>query len=356
MHSRNCSPPSRDADEPHSRSEHKGARYGAVTNYDSAGWAIPQVLDAGFVRPSTYATPDIICHKGAINGKETVQIKAGSAVDIFWETWPKDHIGPVINYLANCHGPCEKVDKTKLEFCKIDEAGLIGTKPNRWATNKFFDDGFKWTVTIPEDTLPGNYVLRHELINIKGNTERDGAQHYPQCINFEVVGNGTTVLPGVPGMQLYKPTDPGVTKDFNKQVDSYPIPGPPVFKSGSGSAQAPGSYDAKPASSSTAASSGTAAPEAYEAPQAYDAGVKAADAKPSGAQTSKPAAAASGDKAQCAQTATVTVTVTAVSHQSLHWRYAHLTSYTDVLKNAQLHRQDLGQDLGQGSRDFQARG
>ena len=43
--------------------------------------------------------------------------------------------------MANCHGPCEKVEKTSLEWFKIQELGLVnktlkGTK-NRsgtWAT------------------------------------------------------------------------------------------------------------------------------------------------------------------------------------------------------------------------------
>lgn len=250
--------------------------YGALTNYKSAGWAIPEVPDAGFLRPSTYGTPDIICHKGAINGKEHVPIRAGSAVDLFWENWPKDHLGPVITYLADCKGPCDTVDKTKLEFFKIDEAGLIVAKPkNKWATTKLIEDGLKWTVTIPADIRGGNYVLRHELIAIGGAHIPDGAQDIPQCINFEVIGNGTATPKGVPGMQLYKPTDVGVTIDIRKDIDSYPIPGPPLYKSGS-AAEAPESYDDKPASSSSATtSSATGAPEAYdvpEMPEAYDAG------------------------------------------------------------------------------------
>jgi len=55
--------------------------------------------------------------------------------------WPKNHFGPIMTYMANCHGPCEKVEKTSLEWFKIQELGLVnktlkGTK-NRsgtWAT------------------------------------------------------------------------------------------------------------------------------------------------------------------------------------------------------------------------------
>jgi hypothetical protein len=38
---------------------------------------------------------------------------------------PRSVAGPVITYLASCNGDCTTVDKTTLEFFKIEEEGLI---------------------------------------------------------------------------------------------------------------------------------------------------------------------------------------------------------------------------------------
>ncbi|KAL6237445.1 hypothetical protein BDW75DRAFT_204246 [Aspergillus navahoensis] len=46
-------------------------------------------------------TPDIICHRGAEPGALSAEISPGSSVTLYWSTWPTDHHGPVITYLAN---------------------------------------------------------------------------------------------------------------------------------------------------------------------------------------------------------------------------------------------------------------
>jgi len=76
--------------------------------------------------------------------------------------WPKNHFGPIMTYMANCHGPCEMVEKTSLEWFKIQELGLVnktlkgitGYRSGTWATPDLLDanvgpDGsVTWKVNI----------------------------------------------------------------------------------------------------------------------------------------------------------------------------------------------------------------
>jgi cellulase len=69
----------------------------------TAGWrAMNQ--DNGFVSPDSFGTSDIACHKSATAGGAYATVAAGSAVQLFWNTWPDTHKGPVINYIAPCNG------------------------------------------------------------------------------------------------------------------------------------------------------------------------------------------------------------------------------------------------------------
>lgn len=198
------------------------------------GWASPEDLDNGFVAPSAFADPDIICHKGATPGQTHAQVVAGESIDLQWTVWPESHKGPVLDYLANCNGPCESVDKTTLEFFKIDAGGLIdGTAaPGTWASDQLISNNNTWTVKIPSDIAPGNYVLRHEIIALHAAGSLDGAQNYPQCINVAITGSGTATPAGILGTALYKDTDPGILIGIYTPLSTYVIPGPAVYVPG----------------------------------------------------------------------------------------------------------------------------
>ena len=136
------------------------------------GWAALN-QDNGFVEPNNFGTADIICHKGATPGAGHATVAAGDKISIVWTPeWPDSHIGPVIDYLANCNGNCETVDKTALRFFKIDGAGYN----NAWASDALRANGNSWLVQIPADIKPGNYVLRHEIIALHGGPNPNGAQ------------------------------------------------------------------------------------------------------------------------------------------------------------------------------------
>jgi hypothetical protein len=88
-----------------------------------------------------------------------------------------------------------------------------------------------WTVTIPKNLKAGKYVLRNEIIALHTAGTVNGAQNYPQCFNLQVTGSGTASLPpGTPATQLYKPTTPGIVFNIAANLNSYPIPGPALWK------------------------------------------------------------------------------------------------------------------------------
>ena len=143
----------------------------------------------------------------------------------------------MLDYLANCNGPCSSVDKSALEFNKIDAVGLLGesTGPGAagfWGSDKLRTNNNTWTVTIPSSIAAGNYVLRHEIIALHSARTIDGAQNYPHCINLKVTGSGTDKLSsGTLGTALYKPGEPGIEIDIYKPLQ-YQMPGPPLYKGG----------------------------------------------------------------------------------------------------------------------------
>lgn len=192
------------------------------------GWATT-ATDLGFVDGTGYQGPDIICHRDATPAPLTAPVAAGGTVELQWTPWPDSHHGPVITYLAPCNGNCSTVDKTTLEFFKIDQQGLIDdtSPPGTWASDNLIANNNSWTVTIPSSVAPGNYVLRHEIIALHSANNKDGAQNYPQCINIEVTGGGSDAPEGTLGEDLYHDTDPGILVDIYEPIATYTIPGPP---------------------------------------------------------------------------------------------------------------------------------
>jgi lytic cellulose monooxygenase (C1-hydroxylating) len=69
----------------------------------TAGWdSLNQ--DLGFVEPARFGTSDIACHKSATAGKNFITVPAGTTIEIFWNTWPDSHKGPIIDYIAPFNG------------------------------------------------------------------------------------------------------------------------------------------------------------------------------------------------------------------------------------------------------------
>ncbi|KAK0720094.1 glycosyl hydrolase family 61-domain-containing protein [Lasiosphaeris hirsuta] len=171
------------------------------------GWAALD-QDNGFIEPNNFGTADVICHIGATPGALHATVAAGDKINLVWSPeWPDSHVGPVIDYLANCNGNCETVDKAALRFFKIGGAGY----DNGWATDA------------------GDYILRHEIIALHGGPNLNGAQSYPQCFNLRVTGSGSNSPVGVVGTSLYKATDAGILFNTYSSPIVYPVPGPALI-------------------------------------------------------------------------------------------------------------------------------
>ncbi|PYH88649.1 hypothetical protein BO71DRAFT_290070, partial [Aspergillus ellipticus CBS 707.79] len=223
--------------------------------------------DDGYVSPTDYESSNIVCHKGSAPGALEAPVAPGGSVRMTWNTWPTDHHGPVITYLANCNGSCADVDKTALQFFKIDAGGLIDDTdvPGTWATDELIEDSYSRNITIPTDIEAGSYVLRHEIIALHGAEDLDGAQNYPQCINLNVTGSGTATPSGTLGEHLYKDTDPGIYVDIWQTLSTYIIPGPTLYTAGrtataTADAAATATAAATTASTTAAAVTSAAAP------------------------------------------------------------------------------------------------
>lgn len=175
-------------------------------------------------------------------------VKGGGIVELQWTPWPTSHKGPVIDYLANCNGPCETVDKTTLKWFKIDSVGLLdpSTTDGTWATDTLIANNNSWLVTIPPKIATGNYVLRHEILALHAANNAGGAQDYPFCVNLAITSSGTDNPAGVLGESLMSSTDPGVNFNLYAALSTYVIPGPALYSGAVSMAQ---SLPAKPTAS-----------------------------------------------------------------------------------------------------------
>jgi cellulase len=137
----------------------------------------------------------------------------------------------MLDYMANCNGPCETVDKTTLEWFKIDHLGLINpaVTDGYWASDLMIANNNSWEVIIPPSIAPGNYVIRHETIALHAAGTVGGAQNYPFCLNLAVSSSGTAKPAGVSAETFYHETDPGILIDIYATLSNYTIPGPPLY-------------------------------------------------------------------------------------------------------------------------------
>ncbi|KAF2845659.1 lytic polysaccharide monooxygenase [Plenodomus tracheiphilus IPT5] len=196
----------------------------------TVGWQADN-LDNGFVTPDRFGTVDIVCHKLGKSNGAYVAVKPGSKVTFKWDTWPVSHAGPIQEYIAPCNGDCAAVSPTSLLWTKIQSgAWKSGNNPGAWVTDDLVKNNFSWDLTIP-NLAPGKYVIRHEIIALHAAGQANGAQAYPQCVNFEVSGSGTNKLTGgVPATSFYKATDPGILFSLYTAYTGYTTPGPALVK------------------------------------------------------------------------------------------------------------------------------
>lgn len=259
---------------------------------ESVGWWAED-LDNGFISPDAYNTSDIICHLDGQPANKTATVSAGGTVEFQWTDW--GHPGPVITYVALCPGECTDptMDKTALEWVKIDEGGF-SVPYQTWAAYDLAANNNSWTVDVPSTLASGNYVFRHEIIAVHGAESLNGAQNYPQCVNIQVTGGGSASPTGTLGTELYSETDPGIYFNPYTTLENYTIPGPALMAGGTNHTI---TATTGVASATSAAASSTSAAAAVSTTSSSSAAQVTSAAASSSAETAVAVATASSSTA-----------------------------------------------------------
>jgi len=177
----------------------------------------------GPVRSSS--SPQIACNTPGTPAKFSAEARAGGTITAHWNPWPHDG-GPLSVWMVECPGDCSSFSAPHTaSWFKIHEDGLAGTQ-------KLIKSSNSLTVTIPASLKPGNYLIRHELINLA----RPPAEFYPECAQLKVTGAGTK-SPGPESRSTfanaYKMSLPQFTQSYNDwrtKAASYKLPGPAVWR------------------------------------------------------------------------------------------------------------------------------
>ncbi|KAI0327461.1 hypothetical protein GY45DRAFT_1257053 [Cubamyces sp. BRFM 1775] len=179
------------------------------------------------------SNPNLSCGQNAQNAALVVPANPGSTVSFAWASgnggnWPHN-TGPMLTYMAACEGTtCDKFDASGAKWFKVDQAGKK-SDGSTWVQQDVMNGG-TYSMTLPENIVPGDYLIRHEIIALQLAVSMGGAEFYPSCTQVRVSGNGngapnaTVSFPGA-----YSDSDPGI---FDPNVynpgSSYTFPGPAI--------------------------------------------------------------------------------------------------------------------------------
>ncbi|ORX98113.1 glycosyl hydrolase family 61-domain-containing protein [Clohesyomyces aquaticus] len=185
------------------------------------------------------STVAIRCNNaGTLGTGLTATVAAGSDIKAHWTQWTH-RPASVMVYMAKCPSSgCNSWDGAGKVWFKINQQGLVSGTENsgKWAGDTILDT-LNWTVTVPKTLVPGEYLIRHELLAVH---QANNPQFYPECAQLTVTGSGTASPPAsylvsFPG--AYSASDPGINfnidSEQSKATTSYPIPGPAVWDGGS---------------------------------------------------------------------------------------------------------------------------
>ncbi|KAJ3980299.1 glycosyl hydrolase family 61-domain-containing protein [Lentinula detonsa] len=184
-----------------------------------------------------------------------IDLSQGNTISFYWESgystsnWPHN-TGPVFLYIAKCDGACTSQTASSTNFIKIEQQGFVN---GVWA-QATLNSGSPLTFTIPSDIASGNYLIRHEIINLASTDE-----NFPACSQFAITGGSNTYSSAqtaqFPG--AYSASDAGLA-DAGSAIYSvktnaeYTFPGPdPVLSSDGSDDSSSGSASASASSSSS---------------------------------------------------------------------------------------------------------
>ncbi|KAF2875390.1 glycosyl hydrolase family 61-domain-containing protein [Massariosphaeria phaeospora] len=160
--------------------------------------------------------------------------------------WKQDfnHPGPLLIHLSKApDGQDIRTYDGSGEWVKIHTLGLTNpqyNQPLNWTLYR--DEPEHITFKIPEQTPPGQYLMRMDLLwsgvqseYIKIGEDGSLAQMYPSCAQLNIVSESKAALPnGVKIPDIFQPLEPGMTTTMdmmeNKKLDeNYTYPGGPLW-------------------------------------------------------------------------------------------------------------------------------
>ncbi|KAI0739426.1 glycosyl hydrolase family 61-domain-containing protein [Daedaleopsis nitida] len=142
------------------------------------------------------------------------------------------HIGPLVTYMASCgKTSCKDFDSTNAEWFKIDQVGKKANS-NDWVQKDLMSRK-PYTLTLPKNIAPGEYLIRHEIIALHLADQAPGmAEFYVSCTQVRMTGNGDGTpsadeLVKFPGG--YHDKDKGLfSNTFFDAGATYNFPGPKI--------------------------------------------------------------------------------------------------------------------------------
>ena len=180
---------------------------------------------------------DMRCNMGASSGAntQTYTVRAGDELGFkIADTF--GHPGPQQVYLSKAPGLASEYDGSG-DWAKIytltyslNSSLYSGDGVLKWATHRAQTFNFK----LPEQTPPGEYLLRAEGLAVHAAHKANCAQFYVSCAQIKVTGNGT----GLPGPTIrypggYQWDSPGVLiPEFWSKITNYTSPGPKLWPEG----------------------------------------------------------------------------------------------------------------------------
>ncbi|RYO90861.1 hypothetical protein DL762_000044 [Monosporascus cannonballus] len=179
----------------------------------------------------------IVCNANPSPAQGTCDVPAGSTVTVEMHQQPGDrscanegiggnHFGPVVVYLSKVDDAAAADGSTP--WFKIFESGYDAAT-GKWGNDVINEECGKQDVVIPSDIAPGDYLLRAETIALHTASQPGGAQFYMSCYQITVTGSGSATPEGVSFPGAYSANDPGILVDIWGNLESYTIPGPPVY-------------------------------------------------------------------------------------------------------------------------------
>jgi hypothetical protein len=213
------------------------AAHGAVTSYNIAGkdyagyfgfdpsndpviqWQWPNYDPSGY----SCATPQIRCN-GGTSAALSATAAPGDAITAIWEHWVHTQ-GPILVWMYKCPNDFSTCTGSGSGWFKIDEAGFHGDgtsvfldsdENSGWDIAELVGSNKSWTSTVPAGLVPGNYLVRHELIALH---YANSPQFYAECAQIQVTGSGNA---SPSSSQLA--SIPGYCSDSDKNIKVYACP------------------------------------------------------------------------------------------------------------------------------------